>query len=88
MSPPLTGPNSAVRIITYGGKADKYYFITLYVVKDLGHGEKDDTRQVKELEQASLNTTKNVYKEINETDLIVHIGDLSYAVGFSAQVSF
>ena len=54
----------------------------------MGHGVPDNTLQVEKLEQASLNTTKNVYSEINETDLIVHIGDLSYAVGYSAQVKF
>ena len=57
-----------------------------YSITDLGHGVPDNTFQVEKLEQASLNTTKNVYSEINETDLIVHIGDLSYAVGYSAQV--
>ena len=42
--------------------------------------------QVKKLEQNSLYTTQHVSAEVNETDLIVHIGDLSYADGFAAQV--
>lgn len=54
---------------------------------DLGHGELDQSLQIKKLEQASLNTTKAVFSEINDTQLLIHIGDLSYAVGFAAQVS-
>ena len=54
---------------------------------DLGHGELDQSLQIEKLEQASLNTTRLVKSEINETQLLIHIGDLSYAVGFNAQVS-
>ena len=55
---------------------------------DLGHGELDGSNQVKVYEQPSLNTTKYMLQEINRTDLIVHIGDLSYAVGYAAQVLY
>ena len=43
--------------------------------------------QVKKTEPNSIFTTRHVSNEVNETDLVVHIGDLSYADGFSAQVS-
>ena len=62
-----------------------FFFSNVHL--DLGHGERDGTIQIEKLEQASLNTTKHVSNEINKTDLVIHIGDLSYAVGFSAEVS-
>ena len=62
-----------------------FFFSNVHL--DLGHGERDGTIQIEKLEQASLNTTKHVSNEINKTNLVIHIGDLSYAVGFSAEVS-
>lgn len=37
-------------------------------------------------EYPSLNTTRNVLNRIKDLDLVLHIGDISYAVGYSAQV--
>ena len=37
-------------------------------------------------QQPSLNTTKLIYKHINETDVLFHIGDISYAVGYAGEV--
>lgn len=50
----------------------------------MGKGQKDGT-QVHWQQEPSLNTTNNILNKLNETDLILHIGDISYAVGFSAQ---
>ena len=52
----------------------------------MGHGEYDDSRQVLKLEQPSIETTKHLIAELNHTDLVVHIGDLSYADGYAAVV--
>ena len=52
----------------------------------MGHGEYDDSRQVLKLEQPSLNTTRRLITELNHTDLVIHIGDLSYADGYGAAV--
>ena len=54
---------------------------------DSGHGEYDDSRQVLKLEQPSLNTTKHLIREISSSDLVIHVGDLSYADGYEAGVS-
>ena len=69
-------------------RLSKHCFCSFHVFfsVDLGHGEADESQQILKLEQASLNTTKLVYREVNNTDLIVHVGDLSYAVGFASQV--
>ena len=34
---------------------------------------------------ALFDDVKNVIKKLNQTDLVLHIGDISYAVGYSAQ---
>ena len=53
----------------------------------MGHGEFDDTRQVRKLEQPSLNTTRNLVKEMDSHDLIIDVGDISYADGYEPIVS-
>ncbi len=53
----------------------------------MGHGLKDDTRQVLKLEQPSLNTTKNLISEMGAHDLIIDVGDISYADGYEPIVS-
>lgn len=37
-------------------------------------------------EDPSLNTTRNVLSQIDFIDMVLHIGDIAYAVGYSAQV--
>ena len=46
---------------------------------DMGHGAFDDTRQVLKLEQPSLETTWHLVSEMRSHDLLLHVGDLSYA---------
>jgi hypothetical protein len=58
--------------------------VKLAAYGDLGKAELDDSDEHWE-EYPSLNTTKNVRKRLNNLDLILHIGDISYAVGYSAQ---
>jgi len=66
---PVPGPDVTTRVLSIG---------------DLGHGEYDDSRQVLKLEQPSINTTKHLIQEINSSDLVIHVGDLSYADGYEA----
>lgn len=37
-------------------------------------------------ETDSLETTDGILQQLDDADLVIHIGDLSYAVGFGAQV--
>jgi len=66
---PNSNPQQGVRLAAYG---------------DMGKAEVDDSREHWE-EYPSLNTTKNVLKRIANLDLVLHIGDISYAVGYAAQ---
>ena len=53
----------------------------------MGHGAFDDTRQVLKLEQPSIQTTNNLINEMASHDLLLHVGDLSYADGYEPIVS-
>lgn len=48
----------------------------------MGHGAFDDTRQVLKLEQPSIETTKQLVSKMDSHDLLLHVGDLSYADGY------
>ena len=52
----------------------------------MGNGQPDDSRQVITGEQPALNTTKLVVNQLNQTDLVLHIGDISYARGYASVV--
>ena len=53
---------------------------------DMGNGQPDDSIQVDAGQQPALNTTRLVLNQINETDLVLHIGDISYARGYAGVV--
>ena len=44
--------------------------------------------QVIRQQPASLNTTRLVQNRMNVTDLVLHIGDISYARGYASVVSY
>ncbi len=52
----------------------------------MGKGEEDHSLEHWPWEDPSLNTTKHVIEQIDEIDLVLHIGDISYAVGYSSEV--
>ena len=47
----------------------------------------DDSREVLGAEPPSVNTTNRLIAEIDNHDFVMHIGDISYAEGFSTSVS-
>ncbi len=54
----------------------------------MGCGEKDDSFFIKEdIQPESMNTTDLIYKMVDNISFVFHIGDMSYARGFSAVVS-
>ena len=52
----------------------------------MGNGQPDDSRQVVTGQQPALNTTKLVVNQLNQTDVVLHIGDISYARGYASVV--
>jgi hypothetical protein len=67
--PRLPDPSQMTRVVAYG---------------DMGNGMVDGSLQHWE-QQASLDTTRQIYKHINDTDVLFHIGDISYAVGYAGE---
>lgn len=56
---------------------------------DMGCGEQDDAFFIKEdIQPDSMNTTSMIYNDyMDDLSFVFHIGDMSYARGFSAVVS-
>ena len=53
----------------------------------MGNAQIDDSRQAVKQQQPALNTTRLVENQIDETDVVLHIGDISYARGYASVVS-
>jgi len=70
---PLAGPDVTTRVVVYG---------------DMGSGQVDQSLQVIHAQQPALNTTRLVLNQIDQTDLVLHIGDISYARGYASVVRF
>ena len=56
-------------------------------LSDMGNGQVDDSLQIMTAQQPALNTTNLIYSQIDQTDLVLHIGDISYARGYASVVS-
>ena len=56
----------------------------------MGQAQVDDTLQplYVHAEPPAINNTKLIAKEVKERDLVLHIGDISYAVGYAGVVKF
>ena len=52
----------------------------------MGCGEIDGSYR-EQLFNPSMNTTERMKGELNHTDVVFHIGDMSYAQGYAAIVS-
>ena len=62
-----------------------YIFPPLYT--DMGNGHIDGTWQVIRQQPGALETTAVLKELVNDTDLVFHIGDISYARGYANVVS-
>ncbi|CAL4898421.1 unnamed protein product [Urochloa decumbens] len=67
---PYPGQDSLQRVVIFG---------------DMGKAEEDSSDEYGNYEQASLNTTKQIINDLENIDMVIHIGDLSYANGYSSQ---
>nr|QCQ29189.1 purple acid phosphatase [Camellia fraterna] len=67
---PYPGQNSVQRVVIYG---------------DLGKDEVDGSSEYNNFQRGSLNTTKQLIKDLKNTDIVFHIGDICYANGYLSQ---
>lgn len=59
-----------------------------YPFPDMGCGEEDDSLfLVEDIQPHSFDTTDLIQEMLEDIDFVLHIGDISYARGFSAVVS-
>ncbi|CAO2207381.1 unnamed protein product [Urochloa humidicola] len=69
-APPSPGQNSLQRIIVFG---------------DMGKAERDGSNEFANYQPGSLNTTDTLIKDLDNYDIVFHIGDLPYANGYLSQ---
>ncbi|CDP00432.1 unnamed protein product [Coffea canephora] len=67
---PYPGQNSLQRVVIFG---------------DMGKGEADGSNEYNNYQPGSLNTTKQLVENLNDTDIVFHIGDICYANGYLSQ---
>ncbi|KAA8540682.1 hypothetical protein F0562_024399 [Nyssa sinensis] len=69
-SPPYPGQESLQRIIVFG---------------DMGKAERDGSNEYSDYQPGSLNTTDQLINDLDNYDIVFHIGDLPYANGYISQ---
>lgn len=63
----------------------RFSFIQYYLTYLLVQAEEDGSDEYGSYEKASLNTTKQIINDLENIDMVIHIGDLSYANGYLSQ---
>lgn len=98
-SSPYPGQDSLQRVVIFGdmGKVSRIlddtqqYSSTLSFVYDINvsprifQAERDGSNEYSDYQPGALNTTDQVISDLNNIDIVFHIGDLSYANGYISQ---
>ncbi|XP_019462464.1 PREDICTED: nucleotide pyrophosphatase/phosphodiesterase-like [Lupinus angustifolius] len=69
-SSPYPGQSSLQRVIMFG---------------DMGKAERDGSNEFSNYQPGSLNTTDQLIKDLENIDIVFHIGDITYANGYLSQ---
>ncbi|XP_020586954.1 nucleotide pyrophosphatase/phosphodiesterase [Phalaenopsis equestris] len=67
---PYPGQDSLQRVIIFG---------------DMGKAERDGSNEFNNYQPGSLNTTDQLINDLNNIDIVFHIGDITYANGYLSQ---
>uniref|UniRef100_A0A2P2LMK8 Purple acid phosphatase n=1 Tax=Rhizophora mucronata TaxID=61149 RepID=A0A2P2LMK8_RHIMU len=67
---PYPGQKSVQRVVIFG---------------DMGKGEADGSSEYNDFQPGSLNTTSQLIQDLNNIDIVFHIGDICYANGYLSQ---
>ncbi|KAK3035940.1 hypothetical protein RJ639_031363, partial [Escallonia herrerae] len=69
-SSPYPGQNSLQRVVIFG---------------DMGKDEADGSNEYNNFQRGSLNTTREIVRDLKNIDIVFHIGDICYANGYLSQ---
>ncbi|KDP30918.1 hypothetical protein JCGZ_11294 [Jatropha curcas] len=69
-SSPFPGQDSLQRVIIFG---------------DMGKAERDGSNEYSNYQPGSLNTTDRLVEDLNDIDIVFHIGDITYSNGYISQ---
>ncbi|KAK2648214.1 hypothetical protein Ddye_015703 [Dipteronia dyeriana] len=69
-SSPFPGQDSLQQVIVFG---------------DMGKAERDGSNEYSNYQPGSLNTTDQLIKDLDNIDIVFHIGDMAYANGYISQ---
>ncbi|TYH80606.1 hypothetical protein ES332_D03G143800v1 [Gossypium tomentosum] len=69
-SSPYPGQNSLQRVVIFG---------------DMGKAERDGSNEYSDYQPGSLNTTDQLIRDLDNIDIVFHIGDLTYSNGYISQ---
>ncbi|OAY47953.1 probable inactive purple acid phosphatase 27 [Manihot esculenta] len=69
-SSPYPGQDSLQRVIIFG---------------DMGKAERDGSNEYSDYQPGSLNTTDRLIEDLNNIDIVFHIGDITYSNGYISQ---
>ncbi|XP_059442927.1 probable inactive purple acid phosphatase 27 isoform X1 [Corylus avellana] len=69
-SSPYPGQDSLQRVVIFG---------------DMGKAERDGSNEYSNYQPGSLNTTDQLIKDLDNIDIVFHIGDITYANGYISQ---
>uniref|UniRef100_A0A2N9EUH3 Purple acid phosphatase n=1 Tax=Fagus sylvatica TaxID=28930 RepID=A0A2N9EUH3_FAGSY len=67
---PYPGQNSLQRVVIFG---------------DMGKDEADGSNEYNNFQRGSLNTTRELIRDLKNIDIVFHIGDICYANGYLSQ---
>ncbi|KAI3861808.1 hypothetical protein MKX03_027413, partial [Papaver bracteatum] len=67
---PYPGQDSVQRVVIFG---------------DMGKAEADGSNEYNNYQPGSLNTTREIIRDLSNTDIVFHIRDICYANGYLSQ---
>uniref|UniRef100_M8CBW0 Purple acid phosphatase n=1 Tax=Aegilops tauschii TaxID=37682 RepID=M8CBW0_AEGTA len=79
---PYPGQDSLQRVVIFGdmGKCNGSSFLTKFL-----QAEADGSNEYNNFQPGSLNTTNQIIRDLDNIDMVVHIGDICYANGYLSQ---
>ncbi|RZC66164.1 hypothetical protein C5167_009852 [Papaver somniferum] len=76
---PYPGQDSVQRVVIFGDTGTEFNSMNFI------QAEADGSNDYINFEPGSLNTTRQIIRDLNNIDLVFHIGDICYALGYLSQ---